>query len=633
MSVNLDITNKLEGSPKTTYVNSITICLKLLENIINNPKEEKFRKFKKSNAKIANELLVLDGIEELFLEVGFEIENGEFILRRGGLGVINKLKIYRDFLQKRLDVIKNKNDDSAVIKLEKKSSKGAIQKTPVEKVLPTPVKITADKPFHARISFPQVLKTVNPFLQQLEHLSDAVMQYEDEALKKSALQIIPVEKLKLNAIENLRKFQKLVKQKEITDDEPPLDDFILEELAAWFKNEFFTWVNNMSCKVCKGETRPHGTKVVAGVRIENYYCTKCNIITEFPRYNDIEKLLVTRSGRCGEFANCFTFLCRCLGYDARYIFCTADHVWTEVYNHTKKRFIHIDPSENVFDSPLMYEHGWKKELDYVIAFSWDDVQDVTWRYSNQHEKLQKRRNKCPEGELISAIIELRRKRQSNISDARKKFLKMRTISELAELMIIREPTENERKGRSSGSLAWRLQRGETNVSNNHVFKLSPAEINDKQFNLRYSCSKNRYERLDGKNAVIDTANDWKVWEYKSEKMFRKVEHDHKMAYLARIEDADCGTIEWKFDFGDLKIKSIKTKLDSATFHSGKLTIEYKDHDGKLLSSKDNLIGKSVFSIFVKLTGGDGDCAWQHAQLFRQKLNSEEYPFELNIQFE
>jgi len=306
MSVNLDITNKLEKSPKTVYIGSVTICLKLLDNLIKNPKEEKFRKFKKSNPKIASEMLILDGMEELFIEIGFELDNNELILRRGGLGVINKLKIYRDFLQKRLESIRNNDsasNKSSSLPDKNISSKGALQKVSTEQPVVkakdpvTPIKITACKPFHERISFPQCLKTNNAFLRQLEQLSDSVMQYEDEELKKSALRIMPVEKFKTNAIENLRKFQKLIKQKEITDDEPPLDDFILEELASWFKNNFFTWINNMDCKVCKGETIANGTKIVGNVRVEEYFCNKCQVTTEFPRYNDIEKLLITRSGR------------------------------------------------------------------------------------------------------------------------------------------------------------------------------------------------------------------------------------------------------------------------------------------------------------------------------------------------
>jgi peptide-N4-(N-acetyl-beta-glucosaminyl)asparagine amidase len=365
---------------------------------------------------------------------------------------------------------------------------------------------------------------------------------------------------------------------------------------------------------------------------QRYLCNKnsCNTINEFPRFNDIEKLLVTRSGRCGEFANCFTFLCRCLGYDSRYAYSTSDHVWTEVYNHTKKRWIHIDPSENVFDSPLMYEHGWKRKLEYVIAFAKDDIQDVTWRYSNKHQELLGRRKLCTEKELIAGLIQIRQKRQASVSQARKKFLTLRTFAELAELLIIREPTENELKGRSSGSLSWRLERGEANKSNFFVFSLMEEEIKSKQFNVRYSCARNIFERFVD-SAVIDSKKDWKDWLYQSENIFRKVEHDHKMAYLSRTEDSSNGTMQLKFDFANFTIKNFDFKFDSKTFESGKIQLEFLDASDNVIS-RDQLLGKSKFSIKVRLSGGNGDCAWQHAQVFRQSLNSNDFPLQISIKF-
>lgn len=631
MSVDLDLVARLERNPSSAYVKGVAILLKLLSNIVDNPTEEKFRRFKKTNPRISSELLSVDGMEALLVDAGFELDGEEFVVRRGGLGVISKLKNYRDFFQKRLETVQRNPSALRQPSDATASSAGAIKKvtTPVKKPAVT-VKIVADKPYFERIRFAPTLATSNNFLRQIEQLSDSVMQYEDAALQKSALQFMPTESFKENAIEKLRRLQKLIKSKEITEPEPPLDDLILEELAEWFKNKFFTWINAMPCRVCKNDkTNAVGTRMENNVRVERYLCNlnNCNTVTEFHRYNDIEKLLVTKSGRCGEFANCFTFLCRCLGYDARYVYSTSDHVWTEVYNHSKRRWIHVDPSENVFDSPLMYEHGWKRTLDYVIAFSRDDLNDVTWRYSNQHKELPKRRNLCTEQELISALLDLRKKRQLNASPARKKFLTLRTFAELSEFLIVREPTENELKGRSSGSLSWRLERGEASVSNNYVITLSAHEQTAKEFSLRYSCAKNRYERI-VQNKAVESADDWKKLVYQSENIFRKVENDHKMAYLSRTEDSATGMLQFKFDFEAATIKSIDVTLETKTFENGSIVVEYFDEADKPIN-KSQLIGASKFSIRLKLSGGRGDCAWQHAQVFRQSLASNDFPFQVS----
>lgn len=265
MSINSDLAERLERNPRNSYIGGISIFIKLLVNIIENPKEEKFRKFKKTNQRISSELLSLDGMKSLILDAGFEEEKEEFVLRRGGLGVISKLRIYREFFEKRLEVVKS-NSSSITSPV---SSKGAIQKPKPALKPSAAINIAASKPFHARIRFPQVLQSTNNFIRQLEQLSDSVMQYEDVLLQKSALEMIPVEKLKQNAIEKLRKLEKLIKSKIILEDEPPLDDLILEELANWFKSRFFTWINAMPCKSCKNEgTDAVGTRTENGVRIE-----------------------------------------------------------------------------------------------------------------------------------------------------------------------------------------------------------------------------------------------------------------------------------------------------------------------------------------------------------------------------
>lgn len=59
----------------------------------------------------------------------------------------------------------------------------------------------------------------------------------------------------------------------------------------------------------------------------------------------------------------------------------------------------------------MYENGWKKKLSYVIAFSVEEVQDVTWRYTQFYDTvLERRKNKCDEETLISLIMGINKER-------------------------------------------------------------------------------------------------------------------------------------------------------------------------------------------------------------------------------
>ncbi|NXE58482.1 NGLY1 amidase, partial [Calcarius ornatus] len=194
------------------------------------------------------------------------------------------------------------------------------------------------------------------------------------------------------------------------------EDFLLLELLDWFKTSFFHWVNSLPCSRCGGQTEPKSGYLLPtdddlrwdARRVENHYCNQCQLCNRFPRYNNPEKLLETRRGRCGEWANCFTLCCRAVGFEARYVWDHTDHVWTEVYSSSQKRWLHCDPCENVCDKPLLYEAGWGKKLSYIIAFSKDEVVDVTWRYSSKHEEVLSRRTALSEATLRETINALNR---------------------------------------------------------------------------------------------------------------------------------------------------------------------------------------------------------------------------------
>lgn len=116
--------------------------------------------------------------------------------------------------------------------------------------------------------------------------------------------------------------------------------------------------------------------------IEQYFCSNCNVPTRFPRYNHPLKLYETRTGRCSEWENAFTGLCIAMGHQARKVLDWTDHVWTEVWIHDYQRWVHIDACEpKAFDTPLMYDLGWGKKLTYIIAFSAQEIVDVTNRYA------------------------------------------------------------------------------------------------------------------------------------------------------------------------------------------------------------------------------------------------------------
>lgn len=111
----------------------------------------------------------------------------------------------------------------------------------------------------------------NGFLQNLEYRSDEVQQYEDDRLQYYGRRMIPIGMLSENAIKNMRAVQKqqLSGGKKAGIKDPSYDDWLLVELAKWFNESFFEWVNALPCKVCgKDSSTAKSSLVENNVRVE-----------------------------------------------------------------------------------------------------------------------------------------------------------------------------------------------------------------------------------------------------------------------------------------------------------------------------------------------------------------------------
>ncbi|KAK3932966.1 Peptide-N(4)-(N-acetyl-beta-glucosaminyl)asparagine amidase [Frankliniella fusca] len=648
----------LEENPKELYQEVTSVLLRLASNVIKNPSDPKYRSIRLANPTVAKKLLPAVGAMECLFEMGFKEADDCLVLPKNSN--LDKLKAIHDQILARRNSICSQSASAATPSSSSSSPiVSTVNATSQSSKLTTPLQQSAANSSQTKLvssSVPSTASTVHTseentwkrkpqlpksgFLERIISASNVVVIYSKKDDLEIAKTYIPLIKLETAALEQLREIQKNVKkvQGEKSENcpvEPSMQELILVQLLSWFKEKFFTWVNDPPCHFCSGKTKFRRTDTRDTLRVEVYECALCFQETEFPRHVDPLKLLETRRGRCGEWGRCFTFLCLSLGWDSRLVIDETDHVWTEVFITSQSRWVHCDPCENAFDSPLMYELGWKKKLTYILAYSPDDLQDVTWRYSANHKEVLKRRNICKESELLTTIMQQRKILQENLSQARKDYLRKRTLFELVELW--KEPSDNDGNyhGRQSGSLAWRVSRGETSVTSEHepyIWKPTKTELEKKEMHIQYLPGLDQYIR--GPNSKIAPILGWQNGASKVNSLFRKEETDWKMVYLARKEGCQKGSISWSFDLSGsgLVVDSIKMSLASKIFETGQVDalvcgadccVKIPTGNPDNSTSTTALSGASSIKLTIDLSGGNGNVAWQHAQLFRTEVGSSD----------
>ncbi|KAK7258708.1 hypothetical protein RIF29_24290 [Crotalaria pallida] len=313
---------------------------------------------------------------------------------------------------------------------------------------------------------------VRPYVTQ-------VLMYDDARRQEAARKTVPVEELEEKALVSL------AKEGNFKPSKIEQDHAFLLQLLYWFKQSF-RWVNSPSCYDCGNETVGQGmtaalpSETLYGAsRVELYRCTSCSKPTRFPRYNDPIKLVETREGRCGEWANCFTLYCRAFGYDSRLILDFTDHVWTECFSQFLGRWMHLDPCEGIYDNPLLYEKGWNKKLNYVIAIANDGVYDVTKRYTKKWHEVLSRRTMITEHSLSSLLTNIMREIRRGFASQQLLTIEARDLEESQQLERSLHSEDDESlslPGRRSGDEEWRKSRLEIGSDKNEVLSSSACPV-------------------------------------------------------------------------------------------------------------------------------------------------------------
>jgi len=203
------------------------------------------------------------------------------------------------------------------------------------------------------------------------------------------------------------------------------------------------------------------------------------------------------------------------------------------------------------------------------------------------------------------------------------------LVECTEMLTAREVAATDKVGRLTGSLAWRLARGEmgpqvVNKEEGFVFSPTEEEITAGLMETEYSCAEDKYYRtvggvrevlpLDGLGGGVNSLTN----------VSRKVEADWNKVYLARVEgNCEKGSVCWKFVLPKgVEVGRVEVMVGSSTFSTGRVVWTLCGGTACLLPQSgvrletDQLTGSKELTLTALMSGGEGDCAWQHTQLFR-----------------
>jgi len=685
--MSLPCVDDLKDNEESVFKAACDTLLRVSTNIMKNPTEQRFRSLKLTSTTIATKLMIAAGGMECLFAMGFkESPSDSEALVLPMDDSLDELRRIHDQVEslKRSKIEARGGSTGDVLSAQSTSSQSSIPSASFPSSRPTqaPSSTTASTPTSSSSSSSvspisaAMLRSELSFRRRLESGIQTVRAYEDPRLQSKALACVPLDRLRREAQALHDSMSASTADAESGNSaaaaaavpDVGIEDCLMLLLIWWFKREFFKWVNQPNCENCDGKTTgsgmgtPSDAEAMWGAgRVELYKCSSCNHVTRFPRYNHPGKLLETRRGRCGEWANCFALVSRACDFETRYVLDWTDHVWTEYFSKSQDRWVHGDTCEEGHDKPLLYEHGWGKKLTYVIAFSVDDVQDVTWRYTTKQADVLRRREEIRENVLVSTIMQMRTGLQASAPLTRKNELTRRTIIELADFIGCdqRVVTKGELSGRQSGSLSWRLSRGETGMKQLQAeggnsasasvagsasasqIQLIPTqtEIVAKRFNLKYYPVEDVYRRENGSessssssswsSSSSSSSSGWRSLAYETNDLMLKKEEDWRMTYLAR--SSDCGhkqgSISWRLNLkgARVKMKRLELVISQKVFENGKIDwIVCCDGEcQKIIPSEDqkvplrlDLDGSDYLEVKAVLSGGTGDNAWQHAQLFR-----------------